>query len=459
MMDTLPLAELTLLRPLWLLALPLALLAWWIPRQTAEAVETDWDRIVDARLRPHVLAHGAPRRTARTRWAAPAALIALVLAMAGPAVPSRSEIAYRADVARALIFDLSEEGPAATALQLKLLALLQRMPPGETALIVYGEEPYLVAPPTTDVRTLQLLAPELTPDIIPLAGHRPERALRMAEGLLARSGMRVREILWFSTQAEAGTPALAAIAGMARSGIRVSVLTTSMNIPDAFARSVQDTGGLALALRADHSDLENLLAEGQPLASPSPVKDQRTTQMRDLGPWLVLLALPLLAITLPAGTLMLLLLPALLLPAPAEAAATDPRWQAVEHYRAGRYAAAAAALEPFDDADSLYNRGTALARLHRLPEALAVLAAALAMRPDDPDIRHNHDLVRALLNPPPPPPPPPPSPPRGDTRHEAQQLAEQWMRRVPDEPAGLLRRKLRLEHERRQRGEGDLSWR
>ena len=46
-------------------------------------------------------------------------------------------------------------------------------------------------------------------------------------------------------------------------------------------------------------------------------------------------------------------------------------------------------------------------------------------------------------------PPPPAEAPAA--QNEANRIAEQWLRGVPDDPGGLLRAKLRLEHERRQR--------
>lgn len=39
---------------------------------------------------------------------------------------------------------------------------------------------------------------------------------------------------------------------------------------------------------------------------------------------------------------------------------------------------------------------------------------------------------------------------------EKQQAVEQWLRRVPDDPGGLLRRKFALEYQRRRR-EGDAE--
>jgi Ca-activated chloride channel family protein len=56
-----------------------------------------------------------------------------------------------------------------------------------------------------------------------------------------------------------------------------------------------------------------------------------------------------------------------------------------------------ALLAPLDDAGSLYNRGTALARLGRFQEALAALEGALARDPAHADARHNHRLIQELL--------------------------------------------------------------
>lgn len=453
---------LTLLRPLWLLALPLVALVWWRVPRTPRA--DGWDAVIDPHLRPHVLV-GRPGRRTPARLAATLALIFSVLALTGPALPGRSDIAFRADVARVVLIDLSGEGDTA-ALRLKLLALLQQMPPGQTALIAYAEEPYLVAPPTTDSATLRLLAPELAPEIMPLPGQRPDRALRLAQAVLERSGAAQRELLWLNAAPTPQPTIVPALNALADQGVRVHLLHAQQSIAPDIHAALARTGGRALALKEDSSDLQEILAVWQAQHAHARA-DRAGATPRDFGPWLVALALPLAAFVLRPGILLLLLiLPALLPHGAAYAADVDPRWQAVEHYRSGRYAEAAAVLEPFDDPDSLYNRGTALARLQRLPEALAILDAALALRPADDDIRHNRDLVRALLNPPPDTPPPPPSqappsppPPQGNPQHEARQLADQWLRRVPDDPGSLLRHKLRIEHERRQRGEGDRSWR
>jgi Ca-activated chloride channel family protein len=71
----------------------------------------------------------------------------------------------------------------------------------------------------------------------------------------------------------------------------------------------------------------------------------------------------------------------------------DPRRRGYAQLRAGEYAQAAKSLAPLRDADSLYNRGNALAHTGQLQGALAAYDAALKQSPGNRDIVHNRDLV------------------------------------------------------------------
>lgn len=84
---------------------------------------------------------------------------------------------------------------------------------------------------------------------------------------------------------------------------------------------------------------------------------------------------------------------------PAEAAQVfhDPRRKAYAELQAGQAAQAAHDLAAFEDSDSQYNRGNALAHAGRLQEALQAYDAALARDPGNRDARHNRDLVEKAL--------------------------------------------------------------
>ncbi|MDT3670031.1 MAG: VWA domain-containing protein [Aromatoleum sp.] len=562
------LVTIELLRPAWLLALaPLALLLAKLTQRQHDA--GGWRAVVAPHLLPHVTIPGSPSARRLALGLSGAGLVAAVIALAGPALPQTAELAYRNGAARVFVVDLS---PAMSAgeggdrrierVRLKLLALLQAAAPGQTALIAYAEEPYLVAPPTTDAATVALLVPELEPEIVPLAGDRPERALQMAADVLARSGGPGGDVIWLTSNREPSATVAKAAIELAERNLSLSVLdaadpsAVSQPAAAALQRAAEATGGVYLALRADGDDVRRLAArlDGGEAAIAAA---HRVARPREIGVWLLPLLLPLAALAFRRGVLLALVVPLLLVPPVADAADfaalwlnrdrqaarllaagdptraaelfADPRWRAVANYRTGRFEEAATLLAPFDDADSHYNRGNALARLDRLDEALAAFDAALRLRPGDEDTVYNRDLVRERLArhndtlppreqdsdrddsaaPPAPRHSAPPNPANGgpahpsaaassgaqanvdrppplsaseppantapkaegaadprrmargqrDPRREADLLADQWLRRVPHDPGGLLQRKLALEHQRREAGELPRPWR
>lgn len=465
-----------LLRPAWLLALPLAwLLLWWQWQRQADD-PGPWQQVVD----PHLLAAqivpppAAGRRRLLALAFAAAALA--VVALAGPARIDPQASSWRKDATRVLVVDLSPAMNAVTkGLRDKLAALLDRLDDGQTALVVYAGDAYLAVPPTFDRATLALLLPELNPDVMPVAGDSPDAGLAAAAEVLARNPSSRRDIVWITagrTDARAAAP-----------GTRISILhigTPDAPPVDGIVELARRSGGVFAAASTDDRDVEAIASSLRGGAELRRDETLATTDTVDFGPWLLLALLPVAALGFRRGLLGLAVLALLPAPQPATAASlaerradrqaylefvagrpeiaaaqfADPRWRAAALYRAGRFDAAADILSAFDDAESHYNRGNALARLGRLEAAADAYQRALAAQPGHADARHNLDLIRRQ------PPPPPPRgggkpPPADDAKtaaanaEEAARLAEQWQRRVPDDPAGLLRGKLRLEHERR----------
>ena len=194
----------------------------------------------------------------------------------------------------------------------------------------------------------------------------------------------------------------------------------------------------------------------------------------------------------------------------------DPLWKGGALYRDGEYEEAAETFAESDAVTGHYNRGNALARAGRLQEALGAYDTVLESDPHHEDALHNRALVARLLE----ELQAQPRPDRGesggqgqrggsqreegspmerdprdamdqgersaegredagrdDSEREArgetveplaappltaeeQQAMAQWLRRVPDDPGGLLRRKFQLEYSRRrgERPEGTEAW-
>ena len=71
----------------------------------------------------------------------------------------------------------------------------------------------------------------------------------------------------------------------------------------------------------------------------------------------------------------------------------NPEWRAAAQYRAGDFAASASSLENIETAEAHYNRGNALARAGAIPEAINAYDLALELEPEHEDAIFNRDLL------------------------------------------------------------------
>lgn len=447
--------DLHLLRPLWLLALPPLVLLWvLLVRQASQ--QRRWQDLIDPHLRDAVLtgerdaAYRKPIRLLAIGW------LLLVVALAGPVWRLESRPLYRIEQARVLLLDLTEhidrgiEGPERLRrARFEAMDLLRAADEGQLALIGYADEPFLIAPLTSDAGTILEQVPVLAPDLLPVAGlGRTDLALEMAAALLQRSGAAQGDVILIATALERPQLALAAARRLRDAGHRLSVLAVadaSASKPGGESSAgqalVQEPpqrqrllalaragGGILVDADYDDADTRRLLAlPGERRISPSGDRIATAGQWRDQGYWLLLLALPIAAVAFRRGWLGLLPLAWLVMPpAPAQALSwqdlwlrpeqqafralqrdpapavgerfADPRWRAAAFYRAGQYEQALDALAGRTDLESRYNRGNTLARLRRYDEAIAEYDAALLMDPEHVDARHNRDLLLRLVD-------------------------------------------------------------
>ena len=157
----------------------------------------------------------------------------------------------------------------------------------------------------------------------------------------------------------------------------------------------------------------------------------------------------------------------------AEALFEDPAWKAAAAYRRGRFLDAARLLEGSPAPRHRYNRATALARAGEIGGAIRLYEELLLEHPGHADARHNLAVLKQQ------PAGPAQTPARAesgaannaadtswqDSGQEvaapladdqaalnAPMLAEQaqrWLRQVPDDPGGLLRRKFQRQYRAR----------
>ncbi|HRO28420.1 MAG TPA: VWA domain-containing protein, partial [Luteimonas sp.] len=222
------LAQLHFLRPHWLwalLVLPLLALWWQAQRRRASV----WRRHVDPHLLPHLVEAGASRRGLGGLLIRLLAWTLAVLALAGPSWRQGELPLQSGGGALVVALDLSDamltaDLPPSRLLQAraKLATLLRERVDGDVALVAFSEDAYTVAPLTADGANVAIFLDALAPDVMPVDGHRPARAIEAAVALLEQAGYASGDILLLSHGADAAAVAAAAKAQAA--GFRVSAL-------------------------------------------------------------------------------------------------------------------------------------------------------------------------------------------------------------------------------------------
>jgi Ca-activated chloride channel family protein len=445
------LADFHFLRPLWLfalVALPWLLLLWRRQRAAAEP----WRQACDPHLLKHLLDASAGRQQRLPQVLFTIGYVLAVLAMSGPAFQQLPQTLARAESGLVIALDLSDRMRAAdvkpdrlSRARFKIADLMKARREGQTALVAYAGDAFVVAPLTDDAGSLSDLLASLSPDTMPVGGQRAERAIALGRKLLRDAGFARGDVLIVTDAVDARAADAASEA--ARDGVRISVLGvgTAAGAPVALPQGgfAQDGDGNVLLPRLDEPSLRDLAAAGdgrytvftvddsdlRTLALADAIDtdanlrpDERTqAEYRDEGPWLLLPLLPLAALAFRRGWLACLML-AMLLPVPRAQAfdlgalwkrddqrawdalqdeqaqralelAKDPAIRGSAAYRAEDFAQAESAFGQQGDADAHYNRGNALAKAERFDEALAAYDEALKLAPDMDDAQANRQAI------------------------------------------------------------------
>jgi Ca-activated chloride channel family protein len=315
------------LRPeaFWLLLLLIPL--WWFIRR-AGASEGRWSKIVDQHLLPYLLVGQPSRSEGWSPFGWFLGWIILVVALAGPAWQQVATPVFKKDQALVIVLDLSplmlaeDVKPSRIArAKYKLIDLLQARKEGQTALVVFADEPYVVAPLTQDSNTLINFLPALTPELMPSAGQRLDEALSQAEKLITQAGTARGEIVLITGGLADNSAAENKLREMHARGIISTIYvvgtTTGSPIPRPQGGFLKDNQGNILMAHMDVPRLRQLAQAGGgrlimmthnndditeltrafepalPFTQKNNARDVNLTVWRDEGHWVVLLLLPL----------------------------------------------------------------------------------------------------------------------------------------------------------------------
>ena len=446
------------LRPFWLLGLiPVIGFCWWYLKGRSSG--GDWLDYCDAALLPHILIDRPSKKRYGSLWILGLGGVLGVIALAGPAFERLPTPVFRNLSSLVILLDLSY-GMDATDIKpsrierarYKIEDLLRERKEGQTALIAYAGDAFVVTPLTDDGATIAAQLMALSPKIMPEQGARIDLGLRKAADLLFQAGQKSGDILVVTAGIEVDT-ARSEAARLLGEGIRVSVLGVGTKdgapipMPEGGFRKGSDGrmvvsrleikplwdlaqagGGVYRSLDAGSKDTEALLEFLDRKGQGPEDKGQKlqVDQWRDEGIWLLPPLVFLAALGFQRGGLALILLVCLIpLPSPANAfewqdlwwtkdqqaeralKGGDPKkaadlfgrldWKAAAQYKAGDFKASEEVLQGIKTPQGLYNRGNALAQEGKLEEALKTYDEALSHLPGDDDTITNRKLVEEAL--------------------------------------------------------------
>jgi Ca-activated chloride channel family protein len=221
-------AEIALLRPLWLVTPPAILALAFAARAAGDL--GDWRRAVDPHLmallerRGAVLA-GAARRARPSPWLVAAAIIAA--ALAGPAIERPDADSFRNLDGLVVALDTSRsvaEGGAFPEARLAAAEIVAAAGGRQAALVVFAGDAYLASAFTTDGAAIEPILASAGGDLVPDPGSRPARALGLADALFRDARMIGGDVVLVTDGGGVDGEAVAAAAALAGDGRRVHVL-------------------------------------------------------------------------------------------------------------------------------------------------------------------------------------------------------------------------------------------
>ncbi len=412
---------------------------------------TIWQKVCSTDLLPYVVAADAKRN-----WLPYTLLITigilLISALAGPSwqktmlplTKSQSALVIALDLSASM--DSTDSKPSRLQRAIyKIDDLLLSRKEGQTALVVFSEDPYIVTPLTDDVETIKTMLPVLQTNLMPAPGQKPAKAIVQACELLNRSGVSHGSILLITSQMSP-QELEKSIQIAKEKAVAVSILGVGTEdgapIPNAKGGFVKDkngepviaklakdqlqqlsaaTGGSYATLSFDDSDLQ-LLAKGFTATDERNDSDQNHEKWNDGGYLLVLAALPLISLFFQRGMLFLLLF---FMPCSLQAFSwndlwksrdqqaeerfyeqqykeaqelfENPDWLGAASYKLGDYNAAVEFFGQNQSADGYYNLGNAQAKKGDFEASLGAYNKALEIDPDHEDALYNKKLIEEQM--------------------------------------------------------------
>ncbi|WP_196215127.1 vWA domain-containing protein [Piscirickettsia salmonis] len=391
----------------------------------------------------------------------------------------------------------------------KLLELLKQSQDIRTALIVFSQRAYIVSPLTKDSQTISATVPLLSPKLMPATGNNPAAGLDQALKLFEQAKTDQGQVILI-TDSAGQKKTLTAAKKLKEAGFSLDILAIGTKegapIPKENGQFIKENnqliisqlspkhlkalakigGGSAYFASTTNQDIHNLLKQGNLHTHYNQSTQAHSSSIwENKGPYIALLLLPLVLFAFRRGWLNPLAIAFIstssLPPSPSHASIwpdlwlnknqqaikqltqhqyesaahifTDPLWQGYAYYRDKKYKQALASFRKENSALSYYNQGNTLAQLGHYQQAITSYQKALEQDPNNQDAKFNKKLLEKLLK----------QKSQQDQnknqdknqdktvkQSELSQSLSQWLRQIPDDPGGLLKRDFKRQDEQQQ---------
>ena len=311
--------QLHFLRADWFYAfIPLALFLLLSLKRTLN--NKSWQGVIDPQLLPFVLT--STGETRQRRYPLILTFIAASLcitALAGPVYKQLPQPVYREQSSLVVVLDLSQSMNATDIrpsrlerAKLELLDILKTRRTGQTALVVYAADAFVVTPLTDDNATIANLVPSLSTEMMPSQGSNLSAALSKTFSLLTQAGIISGDILIITDDIHQRDEK--AIKKVTSQGHRLSIFGIGTDeggpvpldggflqdsdgaivIPKLPSGKLQrfalEGGGLYTGIRANDSDIDKLsrLFQSSELRKNTGKNDLNADIWQEEGHWLLL---------------------------------------------------------------------------------------------------------------------------------------------------------------------------
>lgn len=475
-------ADFHFLRPAWLLLLiPAALCLWMLFKHR---MHSDWHTLIPAHLATALFSEKKQRSRNYLIPLFAIVWILSVIAAAGPTWQKIEKPVFKAQLANVIVMDMSlsmrstdVQPDRLTRSKFKAIDLAQSLGDGEVGLVAYAGDAFTISPLTQDPRNIAALIPSLSPEIMPVTGSYPYLGLQQASDLLRQAGYLSGQIYWFTDGIEQDDiDELREFAAQSPYQINVLAFGTQTGAPiklqdgtlmkDQTGRIIMPrltaarlkeitavSGGLFQLTTPNDIDVKALAkrAIASTLNKKIDAADNKVTgdDWQEFGPYLILFALPAMALLFRRGIFLslpfalLLMLPSLTTKNAIAATADkstaissttqnnkdssdtlnifktrdqvaqqafndgqfeeakqlfeNQRWRASAAYKAGDFETALELFSQDQSTEGLYNQGNALAQLGQFEDALNAYNQALGQQPDHEAALHNKSLIEKAL--------------------------------------------------------------